>query len=134
MAVRIIVTGDRNWRCTALARRVIARLVARHGNVTILDGDASGVDTAFADAASEAGCKVLLFPADWEKYGKGAGPRRNAEMVAAGADFAIAVHKSLARSRGTRDAVERCLAAGIPVWLIDSEDGEPKRVREIPRA
>jgi ABC-type sugar transport system substrate-binding protein len=131
MAVRVIVTGCRNWNCASLAQRVIARLVARHGKVTILDGNASGVDAAFADAASEAGCKVLRFPADWEKYGKGAGPRRNAEMVAAGADFAIAIHKSLTRSRGTKDAVRRCLAAGIPVWLIDSEDGEPRRVREI---
>jgi ABC-type sugar transport system substrate-binding protein len=131
MGVRVIITGSRTWTCRTLAHRVIARMVARHGKVTVLVGDASGVDTAFADAASEAGCKVLLFSADWEKYGKGAGPRRNAEMVAAGADFAIAVHKSLARSRGTKDAVRRCLAAGIPVWLIDTEDGEPRRVREI---
>lgn len=30
------------------------------------------------------------------------------------------------------ELVVRALAAGIPVYLIDSEDGEPKRIREIP--
>jgi ABC-type sugar transport system substrate-binding protein len=131
MAVRVLVTGSRSWRCAGLARRVVARLVARHVAVALVVGDADGVDRAFAEAARAAGCEVCVFGADWEKYSKGAGPRRNQEMVAAGADFAIAVHKSLARSRGTKDCVRRAMAAGIPVWLIDSEDGEPRRVREI---
>jgi ABC-type sugar transport system substrate-binding protein len=132
MAVRVLISGDRNWHCADLARRVIARLVARHGEVDIVQGSADGVDFAFVEAAYDAGCGVCSFPADWEKHGKKAGPIRNAEMVAAGADFVIAVHRNLAWSRGTRDLVTRALAAGIPVYLIDGEDAEPKRIREIP--
>jgi hypothetical protein len=131
MGVRVIITGSRNWTCHALARRVIARLIARHGEVDIVQGAAAGVDHAFVKAAYDAACGVCSYAADWEKFGKRAGPLRNQEMVDAGADFCIAVHRSLARSRGTKDCVERCLAAGIPVYLIDSEDGEPKRVRAI---
>jgi hypothetical protein len=132
MAVRVIISGDRNWHCDALARRVIARLVARHGEVDIVQGAADGVDRAFVEAAFDAGCGVSSFPADWQKHGKKGGPIRNAEMVAAGADFVIAVHRSLAWSRGTRDLVKRSLEAGIPVYLIDGEDAEPKWIRNIP--
>jgi hypothetical protein len=132
MAVRVIISGDRNWTCHELARRVIARLVARHGEVDIVQGSADGVDFAFVEAAYDAGCGVCSFPADWDRHGKKAGPIRNQEMVDSGADFVIAVHRGLARSRGTRDLVERSLKAGIPVWLIDGEDAEPRRIREIP--
>jgi hypothetical protein len=31
-------------------------------------------------------------------------------------------------SKGTRDCCRQAIAAGIPTWLIDSEEGEPKRV------
>jgi ABC-type sugar transport system substrate-binding protein len=132
MAVRVIISGDRNWFCPDLARRVVARLVARHGEVDIVHGNARGVDAAFADAAREAGCGVCSFAAAWDEHGKAAGPRRNQEMINEGAEFVIAVHRSLAWSRGTRDLVTRALAAGIPVYLIDSEEGEPRRLREIP--
>jgi ABC-type sugar transport system substrate-binding protein len=132
MVVRVIISGDRNWFCPDLARRVVARLVARHGEVELLHGAAAGVDAAFADAAREAGLVVHAFPADWDSHGKSGGPRRNATMVAAGADFVIAVHRSLAWSRGTGDLVRRALAAGIPVYLIDGEDAEPRKIREIP--
>jgi hypothetical protein len=132
MSVRVIISGDRNWTCSDLARRVIARLVARHGEVEIIHGDARGVDSAFADAAREAGCGVFPYEALWEKHGKRAGPIRNQAMVDAGAEFVIAVHRSLAWSRGTGDLVRRALAAGIPVYLIDGEDVVPRRIREIP--
>jgi hypothetical protein len=132
MAVRVIISGDRRWNCPDLARRVIARLIARHGEVEVVQGGAKGVDAAFADAARVSGLVVHAFPADWDAYGKGAGPRRNQAMIDAGADFVIAVHRSLAWSRGTGDLVRRALTAGIPVYLIDREDGEPRRIREIP--
>lgn len=49
-------------------------------------------------------------------------------MVDAGAELAIAVHRDLRGSKGTADCVRRCLEAGIPVWLIESEEVTPERV------
>jgi ABC-type sugar transport system substrate-binding protein len=49
-------------------------------------------------------------------------------MIAKGADLCVAVHKSLAKSKSTKDCVRQAIAAGIPVWLIDTDDGEPKRL------
>jgi hypothetical protein len=66
---------------------------------------------------------------DWKGLGNVAGPARNREMVQAGADLCIALHRSIETSKGTRDCVRQALAAGIPVWLIESEEAIPKRVQ-----
>jgi hypothetical protein len=126
---RVIVTGDRHWYCEALAYRVVKGLKAKHGpGVVILEGGAGGVDWAFHVAAN--GCEVATqrFNADWDRFGHGAGPMRNRAMVEAGADICIAVHRNLAGSKGTKDCVRQSLKAGIPVWLIESEDGKPIRL------
>jgi hypothetical protein len=62
------------------------------------------------------------------RYNANAGPVRNAQMVAAGAGMCIAFHRSLAWSRGTRDGVRRAIKAGIPTYLIDSEEGKPRSI------
>lgn len=86
--------------------------------ITIVHGMAPGVDTAFAVACRRLKVKDEPHPADWETLGKGAGPRRNQAMVDLGATFAIAVHRDLEKSRGTKDCVSRCHAAGIPVYHV----------------
>jgi hypothetical protein len=58
------------------------------------------------------------------------GPERHDRMVALGAAFAIVCHPYLANSLGTRGLVARALEAGIPVYLLDGDDAEPRRIRE----
>jgi hypothetical protein len=129
---RILITGDRNWKCFALAHRILARLVARHGTaLTIVHGSATGVDTAFHEAAMDHGVGIEPHPADWTAHGKAAGPRRNEAMVSAGAVLCLAVHRDLKASKGTLGCVRLALKAGIPVYLLDSEDGEPMRLLEV---
>ena len=146
---RVIVTGSRNWDCREIAHRAISRIIDRWGrDIAIVHGDAAGVDRAFRLAAMSHSVSHEPHPARWDdldapgavirrrrdgsEYNANAGPIRNQEMVDLGAKFAIAVSKDLANSKGTRDCVERLLRAGIPVYLIDREDGEPRRIREIP--
>jgi hypothetical protein len=132
---RVLVTGCRHWNCTGLAGSIVNRLMERHGTqLIVVHGAARGVDAAFAQACNDLGVTHEPHPADWDVYGKGAGPRRNQAMVDAGADLCLAVHRDLKGSRGTLDCVKRCLAAGIPVWLIDNDrDDVPKpvRIREV---
>ena len=116
---RILLTGSRSWKCTTLAARII-------------DECPTGADLAFDLTAKAAGVAVEPHPADWESYGKSAGPRRNKEMVDAGATLCLAVHKSIKYSKGTASCARLAIAAGIPTYLIDSEDGEPKRLEELP--
>lgn len=52
------------------------------GEVTeVVSGGAAGPDTLGERWAKEKGIKVKRFPADWDKYGKSAGPRRNKQMA-----------------------------------------------------
>jgi hypothetical protein len=127
--MRILITGDRSWACHELAAAVIRRLVARYGpDITIVHGDAAGVDKSFATAAEDLGVAVEAHPADWSRLGKSAGPIRNREMVQAGADLCIAFHRFIMASKGTKNCATQDIEAGIPTYLIDSEQALPKRL------
>lgn len=53
--------------------------------------------------------------ADWARHRRAAGPRRNALMVALGADECVAFPSD---GPGTRDCIRQAGAAGIPVRLV----------------
>jgi hypothetical protein len=126
---RVLITGCRHWRCDTLADRIVERLKARYGaDLLVVHGAATGVDSAFAAACVRAGVVHEPHPADWKAHGKAAGPIRNSEMVDLGAEFAIAVHPNLHLSKGTGDCVMKCLRANVPVYLIDSDEGKPRRM------
>jgi YspA, cpYpsA-related SLOG family len=88
-----------------------------HGGVLLVHGACPrGADAiAAACAARTPGYQIEAHPADWRRYGRAAGYRRNAEMVALGADGCAAFIRG--RSPGSTSAVRLAAAAGIPVWL-----------------
>jgi hypothetical protein len=49
-------------------------------------------------------------------------------MVGKGAELCIAVHKFIPGSKGTKDCARQAVEARIPTWLIDSDEGEPRRL------
>jgi hypothetical protein len=61
-------------------------------------------------------------------YNASAGPIRNAKMVAGGADMCIAFHRAISSSKATKDCARRAIAAGILIYLIDSEAAVPRRL------
>lgn len=130
---RIIITGSRSWECHALADKVIARLIDRYGadDLIIVEGEQKGVDLTFRAAAERAGLYVEPHPARWGNYGDNAGPMRNREMVRAGATLCIGVHNHIAVSRGTRNCISQAFRASIPCYLIESETGEPRLIKNM---
>ncbi len=63
-------------------------------------------------------------------YNANAGPIRSGEMVKAGAEMCVAVHRNLGGSKGTLDYVRRVTRAGIPTHLIESEEATPRRLSD----
>jgi hypothetical protein len=129
--VRVIVGGSRDWKCDDLADRVVSRLVARYGNALVVVHDCSpGVATAFDSVCLRLGVRrdPVFGPGDaaWPRPG----PERHDRMISLGAAFVVACHPFIANGPGTRGLVARALAAGIPVYLLDGEDAEPRRIRE----
>lgn len=128
--MRIIITGCRDWYIPDVAESVVARMIRMHGpGIVIINGGAPGVDTSFREACDELDVACETYEADWDRYGKGAGPRRNAAMLTAGADMVVAFHRDLATSRGTGDMARRALAAGVPTYLCDDETATPRRLK-----
>lgn len=84
----------------------------------VVSGMARGVDTLGVRYAKEHNLPLVCFPADWQKYGKSAGPRRNLEM-ARYADALIAI--TLDNSRGTQDMIWRAQGLGLKYRVYDAE-------------
>lgn len=82
----------------------------------IISGMAVGADTCAAQYAKFQKMKLLEFPADWNKYGKSAGPIRNQQMLDEGRpDLVIA----FPGGTGTTDMIRRAKKAGIEVREIE---------------
>jgi hypothetical protein len=62
---------------------------------------------------------VYSFPADWETYGKAAGPIRNTQMLTEGnPDMVAAFHNDISKSKGTKNMIVQAKKAGIKVILL----------------
>lgn len=84
----------------------------------IISGKAKGADTVAIEWAVVNWCSWEEYPADWEQYGKAAGPIRNQRMLDEGKpDLVIA----FPGGTGTADMVRRAKAAGIEVREITYE-------------
>jgi hypothetical protein len=66
--------------------------------------------------------------ADSRWHGNTAGPKRNRAMVEAGAEMCVGLHRDIKASKGTKDCVRQALAAKIPTYLIDDDQGVAKRL------
>lgn len=110
---RILVTGSRHWTDRAVVVSALADQRRLLGDAVLVHGDARGLDRLAAWVWSRWGLPVEVHPADWERFGRAAGHRRNAEMVKAGADVCLAF--PIGASPGTRSCAAMAQKAGIPV-------------------
>ena len=70
---------------------------------TVITGGCRGVDQIAYDFAQRMFAKNEVFKADWNKYGKAAGPIRNRQM-AENADILVAFWDG--ESKGTKNAID----------------------------
>lgn len=87
--------------------------------VELIHGNARGADKMAAEVAKELGWDVLAVPAEWDRYGRGAGHKRNQEMVKMKPDLCVAFWDG--ESRGTLDCISRAKSAGIKVRVVRDE-------------
>ena len=116
--MKVLCCGDRNWT----NRKVIQVVLASIGNrvEAIIEGEARGADRIARQEAEALGLKVLPFPADWDRYGRSAGFKRNIEMLNQEPGLVIAFHDSLETSKGTSHIIREAKARGIQVIVVSS--------------
>lgn len=119
--MRILITGDRDWTYGRGIRSVLESMQSASGlpfeMITIVHGDARGADKLAGYHAALLGFKVEPYPAEWKRFGLGAGPKRNQKMLESGVNFCLAFHDRIHESKGTRDMVTRCIRKGVPTSL-----------------
>lgn len=117
--LRVLVCGDRHWRDERIIRTVLAGLGAPAVDVVVIHGAARGADSIADRVARRLGYRVESYPAEWERYGKAAGPIRNRRMLVEGRpDVVIAFHDDLAASTGTADMVTIARRAAVLAYVI----------------
>ena len=98
--MKIAIVGSRNYSDLDHVRGIVKSLSR---DTEIVSGGAPGVDKIAEQAAIDRGMPTKIFPADWEKYGRGAGAIRNKAIVNY-ADGVIAFWDGT--SRGTKNTID----------------------------
>ena len=125
---RIIIAGGRDFtdyeKLKTAATGVINDLTRWYDNIQIeiVSGGASGADKLGERFAEEFGYSLAKFPADWDKYGKGAGIIRNKQMAKyAVSDKCIGMLIAFwdGKSRGTKNMIEIAINLDIGYYVIN---------------
>lgn len=112
--MRVVVCGSRSWRDWSVLEAALT--ILPHGT-QVVHGNARGADRMAASVAKRLGHYVARMSAEWERYGRAAGMRRNELMLSwVRPDFVIAFWDGT--SRGTRNMIERARAAGVRVAIF----------------
>ena len=126
--IRLLCCGSRDWSDYEVVFSWLKHLHEKYIIDVIIEGEAQGADTLSKRAGRKLGIPILPFKAQWKKFGRAAGPIRNQEMLHHGKPtMAIAFHKALKKSKGTKDMVERLEKKGIKVFKVKRKY-ESKRV------
>ena len=78
MTERILICGDRNYTNWEKIKTYLDTLGS---GTIIIHGCAKGADSLAGNLAMRRNLGILRFPAQWDKYGRAAGPIRNQEML-----------------------------------------------------
>lgn len=116
--MKILVCGGRNYNNTDKFFSVIMNYLKdlEPDQVTIISGMAKGADTLAANFAKRNGCRLLAYPAHWDKEGKAAGFIRNKRMLVEGQpDLVIA----FPGGKGTANMIDISVKAGVKVVRVN---------------
>ena len=119
MIKRVVIGGCRDYNNYNIFKIHVDHLLQNIRNefsIVIVSGGASGVDAMAERYAKENSLPFELFEADWKRYGKSAGPKRNEQMVQV-ADYVIAFWDF--HSRGTKSLIEFTNQCNKPLRIKD---------------
>lgn len=115
--MKLLVCGGRYYSDEEKVRATLAKLFDGHEERILIHGGAPGADTLAGSVARAMGATVRVYPADWKKHGRSAGPMRNQRMLDAereGLDWVVA----FPGGTGTRDMVRRAKRAVVQVEVV----------------
>lgn len=116
--MKVVVTGSRDWFKDHV---VYDRLKQLPEYSTIIQGGCpSGADARARELAESEGFDLITVHANWKKFGRSAGPRRNRKMLALGPDLVIAFCRN--NSSGTMSCYNEAVKRGISAEMFREGD------------
>lgn len=113
--MKLAIVGSRDYHNYSFFRSQVESFLEGRTPTLIISGGASGADEMAERYAIEMKVELQVFEADWAKYGKGAGPKRNMQIVEA-ATHVIAFPTT--KSIGTFDTIRKAQKAGKPIHVV----------------
>jgi YspA, cpYpsA-related SLOG family len=116
--MRVLVCGGRDFNDWPLLNQALSDLLPEdtRDTVTIISGHARGADALGERWARAEGLQLLVFPADWQTYGRSAGPIRNKQMLVEGKPELVV---AFAGGSGTANMIKQARAAGVTVVEVE---------------
>ena len=116
---RVVIAGCRDYINYKEAEEYIDYCLSnirKEHTIIIISGGASGADAIGEKYAHENGFENERYPAEWSKYGRSAGPKRN-EKMALVCDLVICLWDG--KSKGTKSMIEYANKYGKQVRIKD---------------
>ena len=122
--LRILICGDRNWKNKKIIYSSIKKIRNNMYNIEcIIEGKAKGADIIGKEVAIFNKILFYEYPAEWIKYGIGAGMIRNQQMIDEGKpNLVLAFHNNIENSKGTKDMIQRAKKNNIETVLISEKN------------
>lgn len=117
MIKRVVIAGCRDYNNYMQAKEYIdfcLSNIRKENEIIIVSGCASGADAMGERYAKDNGFRVEKYSADWEKYGRAAGPIRNREMAEI-ADYVICFWDK--KSNGTKSMIDYAKKLNKPIRI-----------------
>lgn len=117
MVKKVVVAGCRDYNNYEQAKEYIdlcIKNIRKEYTLIFVSGGCRGADALGERYADENGYEIERYPAEWIKYGRSAGPKRN-KMMADTSDYIICFWDG--KSRGTKSMIEYCRKIGKPLKI-----------------
>jgi hypothetical protein len=120
----VLVCGGRDFTDWKLVDSVLTEIHRERPITELVEGGASGADCCAWNWAQRNDVPRKTFAAEWEKYGKSAGPTRNFKMLREGCPNLVVAFPG---GKGTAQMIGIARAKGVQVREIPASDNPDKR-------
>lgn len=122
---KVIIAGSRSFddyeklksKCLTILRN---KMNDPATEVTIISGHAKGADQLGERFAKELNLRCEVFPAEWDKYGKSAGYKRNVQMADV-SNALIAFKSAYGKNIGTGHMIDIAKQRKLLIRVIEDE-------------
>jgi hypothetical protein len=123
-AMRVIIANERFWTCE-VAESVVNRLLARNCPGRIIVWRIHRHRSIRRHGLPRTRRHGGICLADFSH--RGDYRFQNGELLRRGAQVGLIFHRS-ALDEASQDLADQAAAVGVPVWLVDNEEGWPRRI------